>query len=384
MALGSGLASSIGFKTQTTAGVPVTVDRWVPLVSETVKQTIERLESKAVISGRRLLASQQWVAGNVMVDGTVTMELYNLSIGAFLTWIYGTVGTTGPSGGLYTHTFTPGDLSDDFFTMQIGRPDVGGTVRPFTYDTVMIDSATISAEAGGIVDFSVDVIGRSEIRYRTVADAVTNTDTSLTSATAAFVQDDVGKPISGTGIPAATTIASVTNATTVVLSAATTATASGVTIVIGLALTAVSYSSGIAPMTYAGSTVTVAGVSQNVKKLERKFSNGLDKERRFLGSQYIAQPKEADLRDWGGTLELEFESMTNYHRYAYGTEAALVSRFASGNQVLTITDNVRFDGETPNDTGRGITQLSQPFKVIGTTTDALGSTATWVTSEATP
>jgi len=68
---------------------------------------------------------------------------------------------------------------------------------------------------------------------RTVTDGVTNTDTSLVSATAAFTNADVGRAVSGAGIPAATTIASVTDPTTVVLSQATTATATGVTVLIG-------------------------------------------------------------------------------------------------------------------------------------------------------
>lgn len=72
---------------------------------------------------------------------------------------------------------------------------------------------------------------------RTVADgATTNTSTTLTSATAAFGTGDVGAVVSGTGIPAGTTIASVTNATTAVMSAAATATATGVSITVNDAL----------------------------------------------------------------------------------------------------------------------------------------------------
>lgn len=66
----------------------------------------------------------------------------------------------------------------------------------------------------------------------TFADGVTNSTTTLTSATAAFVAGDFGKSIIGAGIPAGTTIAAVPNATTVVLSAAATATASGVSFTI--------------------------------------------------------------------------------------------------------------------------------------------------------
>lgn len=68
---------------------------------------------------------------------------------------------------------------------------------------------------------------------RTVINAATATNTALTSATAAFSSPaDVGAAVVGAGIPAATTIVSVTNATTVVLNHATTATAAGVTVTI--------------------------------------------------------------------------------------------------------------------------------------------------------
>lgn len=67
-----------------------------------------------------------------------------------------------------------------------------------------------------------------------VTDGVTtNTSTTVTSATARFTFNDIGISISGAGIPASTTIASVTNGTTAVLSAAATASASGVTFTLG-------------------------------------------------------------------------------------------------------------------------------------------------------
>jgi hypothetical protein len=61
--------------------------------------------------------------------------------------------------------------------------------------------------------------------------AINNTgSTVVTSATANFAAADVGKTITGSGIPASTTITSVTNATTIVLSAPPTTTGAGVTL----------------------------------------------------------------------------------------------------------------------------------------------------------
>ncbi len=69
---------------------------------------------------------------------------------------------------------------------------------------------------------------------RVVTDGVTtNTDATVTSATAAFTAGDVGLTITGTGIPALATILSVTNSTTIEISANATATATGVTLTIG-------------------------------------------------------------------------------------------------------------------------------------------------------
>ena len=59
-------------------------------------------------------------------------------------------------------------------------------------------------------------------------DGVLNTDTSLVSATASFVSGDVGKHVQGKGIFPGSTITTVSSGTTVVLSHATTRTATGV------------------------------------------------------------------------------------------------------------------------------------------------------------
>jgi len=69
---------------------------------------------------------------------------------------------------------------------------------------------------------------------RTVHDASTTSgSTTLTSASAGFTATDIDLPVTGTGIPAGDYIKTVTNATTVVLNAAATATGANVSLVIG-------------------------------------------------------------------------------------------------------------------------------------------------------
>ncbi|MFI5892553.1 IPT/TIG domain-containing protein [Actinoplanes sp. NPDC051513] len=116
------------------------------------------------------------------------------------------------------------------------------------YDPTLTATATL--KTNGPVDecTGVIVISDKELlcsldlsagvrQTRTVKDAVTNTDTSLVSATASFAAGDVGKSVVGTGVAAGTTVLTYTNPTTVVLSAPTTATATGVTVSIGTSKT---------------------------------------------------------------------------------------------------------------------------------------------------
>jgi hypothetical protein len=93
-----------------------------------------------------------------------------------------------------------------------------------------VDAALLQGNATAGITGLIPQAGTTIVHSRKVVDGVTNSSTTVTSATAAFTSADVGSGVSGVGIPANATIASVTNATTIILSAAATATASGVTL----------------------------------------------------------------------------------------------------------------------------------------------------------
>lgn len=316
MALKSGMAAQLGVKAETTWGTFVAPTRFYPLISESLTEEIDRLESEGIIAGQRVLRSEQWAAGNVDVGGDIQTELYQQGMGALLKACFGAVATTGA--GPYTHTFTPGDLTDDHLSVQVGKPDVAGTVQPFSFYGMKVTDWELSIEAGGLVMLTTSLVGKQLA-------------TSDALATASY----------GTG-------------------AAT-------------------------PFTFKHATASVAGGAANVKKLTIKGSNGLDTDRRFIGSEYRAEPLEADLREYGGTVDLEFESLTQYNRFRNANEVALVSTISAGASAsLTTTMNVRFDGATPEVDGRGIVQLSAPYKCIGSSTDASAITAVLINGDTTP
>lgn len=68
---------------------------------------------------------------------------------------------------------------------------------------------------------------------RIVVDGVTNSTTTVTSATAAFGAGDLGRSISGGTIPSGSVITAVASTTSVTVSAAATGSASGVTLTLG-------------------------------------------------------------------------------------------------------------------------------------------------------
>lgn len=316
MALKSGLAAQFGIKTETTWGTPVTVDRFYPIVSFAVAEQIARMESAGIIAGARVARSAQWAAGNVDIEGDVGMELYQQGTGLLFRHMFGGVSTSGA--GPYTHTFTPGDLTDDYFTAQGGIPDVSGTVQPFTFAGCKVASWELAVAAGELVTLGLTVRGKSLA-----------TGTSLASASFG----------SGSGTP----------------------------------------------FTFKHASVAIGGSAANVKGISLKGDNGLDTDRRFIGSEYIAEPLEADLRSYTGELDLEFESLTQMNLFRNGTENALVLTIDAGSAAkCVITTNVRYDGSTPELNGRGLTQLKVPVKCVGASTDAGAITAVLTNSDATP
>lgn len=98
-------------------------------------------------------------------------------------------------------------------------------------DSALLNPTNARAVAGfTLQDQPVALLGG---KGRLVIDGVTTSgSTTVTSATALFTAADVGRPITGPGIPAVTYIAARTSATSVTLSTAATVTASGVSLTI--------------------------------------------------------------------------------------------------------------------------------------------------------
>lgn len=105
-------------------------------------------------------------------------------------------------------------------------------VAPSVRDSIVY----LSTNATGVCElpvFTWSAAALSTSDARTVANAVLNGTTTVTSSTIAFTSADVGRLVVAEGVPAGTVVATVTNSTTAVLSATATESATGVVLVIG-------------------------------------------------------------------------------------------------------------------------------------------------------
>lgn len=165
MGIASGMSAQLMTAEELTYGTPVTTDRGFEFRSESLKLDIERIESQGIRAGQRVLRSGQWYPGKKSVSGDVVMELGNKGFGRWWKHALGGVATTQPdavaSPTVYLHTFTPGDLPVAQ-TIQVGRPDVTGTVRPFTYHGCRVGSWKLESSVSELAVLTMSMIGEDE------------------------------------------------------------------------------------------------------------------------------------------------------------------------------------------------------------------------------
>jgi hypothetical protein len=380
MALKTGSAGALGVAVEVTPGVPVAPTVWIPfLPGDSLGQAIERMESGDIIAGRRYLATEQWDQGLITVGGDTQFELKNRGMGKLFAGMLGVPVTTGS--GPYTHTYSTGDLPS--LTLQKLVPANTGTLYPLTYAGMKVASWQLGFASGAFATLGITWSGMHEIGHRTVADGVTNSTTTVTSATAAFTENDIGKPISGTDMPAGATIVAVASATSITISANATGTGTAKALVIGVAAGTPSFLASQRSFAFQRGSISLGGTTVKVKTGTLSGANGLADDRAFIGQQWHDEALEGnELRSVTGSLELEFADRVQYNRYVAAAELAMVLVFrASNGDTTTITSNIRYDGETPKIATRGVIPQTIPIKAIGSSGDSSAITAVLVNSD---
>lgn len=167
----TGLSAQLGIGVESTWGTRVVPTRFVEILNESIKLDLQRVESQGLRAGRRF--SRAYHANRKGAGGTVAFEWPTAGGGLIAKHILGAVATTTPVGGTLSrdHLATPGDFDGKSLTVQVGRPDFGGTVRPFDYVGGKIVQAEFSNAVDGILQCVLTFDFQDEKTDQTLATA---------------------------------------------------------------------------------------------------------------------------------------------------------------------------------------------------------------------
>lgn len=171
MAIRSGLASQLGWKEESVYGTYVAPDKFAQHVGFAVKLDQEEIQSSALRAGQLNLRSDQRVNNRLGVEGELEFELRTKGFGLWHKHGWGASAITTPSGATSTrrHTYQLADLFPGSLTVQGGVPDVGGTVRPFSWLGCKVTSWSLQQSVDELLKLTVGLDGMDETTTQALA-----------------------------------------------------------------------------------------------------------------------------------------------------------------------------------------------------------------------
>lgn len=179
MAPRSGLGAQLAVAKEATYGTRVAPTRALPIASEDLKEVPEYFRSEALRAGQMARASRLHRRTTKQVAGSINMELLNSGMGWLFDMLHGNVVTVTTPGGAtlarkQVHAIGLEAPWAKSLSVQVGRPDVGGVVRPFDYLGCKVTEVQITCEKGGAVTVSPTIDGREEVTDQTLVVATYN------------------------------------------------------------------------------------------------------------------------------------------------------------------------------------------------------------------
>ena len=195
MPVGSGLSAQFGMKEELVYGTAVTVDRFLEIESEGIETNVVSIDTPVL--GTQYLKTSQVSRYVKDATGAVTLPVMTKGFGKLFKQLLGAsasaqVGATAE----YKHTFTP-DANGGMgvsATVQVGRPDVTGTVRPFTFEGGKVVSWEFSIGRDGVLKLTVTW------DFEDVATETALATPSYASGRMQFVWTNVSATLGGTSV----------------------------------------------------------------------------------------------------------------------------------------------------------------------------------------
>jgi hypothetical protein len=328
MATGTGLDAQLMVKLETAYGTPVTVDKAYEFNSEGLAWEPTWLEPSGLRVGTKFKRASRLVQSRQTVSGSVEMEHATRLMGTLWKLALGSSVAT-PTlvlGSAYKQVHTPGDFLGKSATIQVGRPEPSGTVRPHTYAGCKVAGWEFSCSDGEYATLSLDIEGRSE-----------STATAL--ATASYV--------------AGAEVFNFSQVTALKLGGTATTAAGETTIAGGTAVPGVV------------SGITISG------------ENPMATERYGLGNAGLkSEPLENDIPTVTGTLSAEWDRTTFYDLFKANTTTALELKFEGSvisgtdkNTLSFILPAVKFKNVAPSVSGPDVISADVDFEAYSDETN---------------
>ena len=163
MAIGSGLAAQFGYAAESTWGTVATPDHFTDFNDESLTYAPTWIEGQGLHAGGQMKRLARLNRSRYSAGGNVTMELATNKLGLLIKHMLGSSGTaTLVSGAAYKQVHQLGASTGLGLTLQVGRPQTDGTVKPFTYPGAKPVGWTIAVSDGANATLSVDFDAKDE------------------------------------------------------------------------------------------------------------------------------------------------------------------------------------------------------------------------------
>lgn len=340
MSLPSGLAASAGMATEAVQGTAQTPDHFLDFNKESMKLGKKTKTGQGLRGGGLFERASRRVVTHWAPAGGLEFDAPYSGLGLWLQHMIGGFGTFSSAvqqgaTAAYLQTITPGPLTGKTMTLQVGKPDSGGTVRPFTYTGVKVADWTLTSELEQMAMFALNLDAWQELTPDNPQG--TSAGPALTSPTYTsgqqFFHFTQGVIYNG---------GTLSNA-------------------------------GSGPVITSLGSPTAAGY---IKKIEVKCANALDTSRFFFGGTggsavpgVKGDQLENGFRKITGSIDVEFSSLTAmYDTFAADTTTTLELIFTGpviastfNYQLGVLIPAVKLDGESPEVGGPGVINTSMPW-----------------------
>ena len=326
---------SIGYKVETTYGTAVTVDRWPEFTEESFEQHNDYIDSEGLRVGGIGVDLSRRQLGKVVADGDMSLEWVSRGLGTLLCAMLGQNTSSLRSGSVYQQVATP--LATDpmpSFTVQKGIPPVGGgATLAHTFSGGVVDSWKLGAKAGEAL------MGEVSWVFRDMATATAYAAPSYVAnpRTFAFPHLTVSLGVNGTHtltVPTATALGS-----------------------------------------------TTATALANVNALEVTGKNNVDDGGYNAGGAgKRTRVPVYGMREFGGSLTAEFDSVTLRDYYLSQTDLHLVATFTSDQDNIAgtgpyaalqiVCPSLRLEGKVPSSNKGDVIEQDIDFTVGRTSSNA--------------